>query len=55
MKLDIDGNYETTNTTQVYDPNNNYVSISPAKLIQARRSQKVIVYNDKLFVFKGIL
>ena len=44
----------TTNTIQIYDPVLNTTTLSPVKMIQARESPKVIVYNDKLFVLVDI-
>ena len=44
---------KTTNTIQIYDPNINTFSLSPIKMIYARRFHKMIVYKNKLFVFGG--
>ena len=46
-------NFKTTNTIQIYDPNINTFSLSPIKMIYARRFHKMIVYKNKLFVFGG--
>ena len=49
-----DGKYKILNTIQIYDPVNKTTSLSPVKMIQARKDHKVIVYNNKLFVFGGV-
>ena len=41
------------NTTQIFDPVNKTEVLSSVEMIQARRDHKVIVYNNKLFVFGG--
>jgi len=50
---DDEENYKDLNTIQIYDPVNKTISLSPIKMIQARRCHKLIVYNNKLFVFGG--
>jgi len=56
-KVWIVGGREHTNealdTIQIYDAVNKTTSLSPVKMIQARRNHKVIVYNNNLFVFGG--
>ena len=47
------GGLEPVNTIQIYDPVSKTTSLSPVKMIQARRDQRAIVYKDKLFVFGG--
>jgi len=44
---------EALDTIQIYDAVNKTTSLSPVKMIQARRNHKVIVYNNNLFVFGG--
>ena len=47
-------NFKTFNTIQIYDPINKNTYLSQVRMIQERKGHKVIVYNDKLFVFSGI-
>ena len=53
MFLD-DGNYEIVNTIEIHDPVSKTTSLSPFKMIQSRKDHKVIVYNNKLYVFGGV-
>ena len=57
-KVWIVGGYERDcnkilNTTEVYDPVTKTMTLSQVEMVQARRWHKVIVYNDKMFVFGG--
>ena len=47
------GKYIMFNTIQTYDLVNKTTSLSPVKMVQARKGHKVIVYKNKLFVFGG--
>ena len=49
-----DGNYEIVNTIEIHDPVSKTTSLSPFKMIQSRKDHKVIVYNNKLYVFGGV-
>ena len=42
---------DAENTIKIFDPHNKTEELSPIKMIQARTAFKVIVYNNKLFVF----
>ena len=41
------------NTTEVYDPVTKTMTLSQVEMVQARWGHKVIVYNNKMFVFGG--
>ena len=46
--------WQTLNSIEVYDPVSKTQVLSPIKMNEARCCHKVIVYNNKLFVFGGI-
>ena len=47
------GRGKILNTTEVFDPVTLTMTLSQVEMVQARCWHKVIVYNDKMFVFGG--
>ena len=57
-KVWIVGGYErdcnkTLNTTEFYDPVTKTMTLSQVEMVQSRSGHKVIVYDNKMFVFGG--